>query len=190
MPETTRRAPGRSVLLTGLSGAGKTTLANAVHAMLAERGQPAEVLDGDMVRRLLWPELGLSPRDREQNLRRMATVACLLARNGITVLVSAIAPYAHAREEFRLTHARAGVGCTEVHVATPLEVCRRRDVKGLYARHARGEVRGLTGIDAVYELPEAPDLRMDTSGETVGESASRLTDFVLSGHLVPVRAVR
>jgi len=181
---------GQSILLTGLSGAGKTTLANAVAARLVQRGQAAEVLDGDNVRRQLWPELGLSRADREQNLSRIAIVARLLARNGVVVLVSAIAPYAQARRDLRLAHAEAGVGFAEVHVATPLEVCRRRDVKGLYARCDRGEIFGLTGVDAVYEQPESPELRLDTSQETVEQSASRLTAFISRGHRSVVRAVR
>jgi adenylylsulfate kinase len=180
-----REFRGRSVLLTGLSGAGKTTLATAVASVLAGRGQPAEVLDGDNVRRRLWPELGLSPEDRAKNLDRMATVACMLARNGVVVLVSAIAPYEHVRLAVRHTHAQAEVGFVEVHVSTPLEVCRGRDTKGLYAKQSRGEIHGLTGVDAVYEEPESPDLRLDTSGQTVEESARLLADFVL-----PVGAVR
>jgi adenylylsulfate kinase len=168
-----------TVLLTGLPSAGKTSLATAARAVLLAAGHQAEVLDGDVVRRELWPELGLSPEDRERNLTRIGSVALLLARNGITTIIAAIAPYAHSRAALRAAH--AGIPFAEVHVATPIEVCRRRDVKGLYARQARGEITGLTGVDAVYEEPVDPDLRIDTSLEDVGESATRLVDFILHG---------
>lgn len=183
--------PGMSVLLTGLSGAGKTTVANAAAERLSGDGLAAEVLDGDVVRRELWPELGLSETDREQNLHRIGRVAALLARNGVVVLVSAIAPYARARDWIRSLHERSGVCFAEVHVATPLAVCRSRDVKGLYARQARGEITGLTGVDAVYERPSAPELRLDTSTEQVGSSVERLCRLVsLHRHLSPEGAVR
>jgi len=168
-----------TVLLTGLPSAGKTSVAAAARWALLSAGRQAEVLDGDVVRRELWPELGLSPADRERNLTRIGAVALLLARNGITVVVAAIAPYGHSREALRAGHADAGVPFSEVHIATPLGVCRQRDVKGLYARQARGEITGLTGVDAVYERPLAPELRIDTSRETVGQSAGRLVDFIL-----------
>jgi adenylylsulfate kinase len=142
------------------------------------------------VRRELWPELGMSRSDREQNLNRIAVVASLLARNGVIVIVSAIAPYARSRQAARDLHARAGVGFAEVHVATPVDVCRRRDVKGLYARQARGELVGLTGVDGVYERPIAPELRLDTSAEPVGRSAGRLLDLVLRQDVPVEEAVR
>ncbi|MFD8492671.1 adenylyl-sulfate kinase [Amycolatopsis sp. NPDC059657] len=178
-------ADGRTVLLTGLPSAGKTTVATAAREALLAAGRRAEVLDGDVVRRELWPELGLSPADRESNLVRIGTVALLLARNGITAIVAAIAPYGHSREALRTRHTDAGVPFSEVHIATPVEVCRRRDVKGLYARHARGEITGLTGVDAVYERPLAPELRIDTSLETVDETVARLVDFIALGHPAP-----
>jgi adenylylsulfate kinase len=170
---------GMTVLLTGLPSAGKTSVAAAARSALPSAGRQAEVLDGDVVRRELWPELGLSPADRKRNLTRIGAVALLLARNGITVVVAAIAPYDHGRLGLRAEHADAGVPFSEVHIACPLEVCRQRDVKGLYARQARGEITGLTGVDAVYERPLAPELRIDTSRETVEQSAGRLVDFIL-----------
>jgi adenylylsulfate kinase len=175
----TRPAPGISILLTGLPSAGKTTLATAAAGWLVDYGQPAEVPDSDVLRRQLWPELGLTRDDREQNLNRLATVASLLARHGLIVLIAAIAPYAQAREAMRLLHTRSGSDFAEAHIATPLEVCRRRDVKGLYAKQARGEVIGLTGVDDVYERPESPELRLDASLETVDQSVGRLVDFIL-----------
>ena len=175
---------GMTLLLTGLPSAGKTSVATAARSALVPAGRRAEILDGDVVRRELWPELGLSPVDRERNLARIGAVALLLARNGIVVVVAAIAPYGHSREKLRAGHAEAGIPFFEVHIAAPLEVCRQRDVKGLYARQARGEITGLTGIDAVYEQPLAPELRIDTARETVEQSAGKLVDFVLRRSLV------
>jgi len=171
---------GISVLLTGLPSAGKTTLAAAAIARLGQLGLPAESLDGDEVRRLFWPELGMSRVDREHNLTRIGLLARLLARNGVIAVVSAIAPFRGARERMRAAHLEEGVGFVEVHVATPLAECRRRDVKGLYARQARGELIGLSGVDAVYERPGAPDLRIDTQHEAVAESAERLVGYLVS----------
>ncbi|MFD9737241.1 adenylyl-sulfate kinase [Umezawaea sp. NPDC059074] len=168
-----------TLLLTGLPSAGKTTLATAALTAVRSVGYRCEVLDGDVVRRELWPELGLSRTDRERNLARMGFVAKLLAGNGVVVLMAAIAPYAHTRRALREAHTAEGIGFAEVHVATPLRVCRGRDVKGLYARHLRGEITGLTGVDAVYEAPTAPDLRIDTSDEPVERSAATLTRFVV-----------
>jgi adenylylsulfate kinase len=146
---------------------------------MADAGHAAEVLDGDDLRRHLWPELGLSPEDRKKNLSRMTTIAVMLARHGLLVFVAAIAPYARDRELMRTRHEEAGLDFVEVHVATPLSVCQRRDVKGLYARHAGGELTQLTGVDAAYEAPMLPDLRVDTSAETVSESAGRLLELLV-----------
>lgn len=171
--------PALSVLLTGLSGAGKSTLATEAATALRRDGTPVEVLDGDTLRGNLWPELGLSREDRERNLHRIASIAVLLARNGVVVLIAAIAPYAGARGWMRRLHERAGSGFVEVHVATPVEVCRRRDVKGLYAKQARGQLTGLTGVDAVYERPTSAELVLDTSAEPVDGCTGRLVDLVL-----------
>jgi len=171
--------PAGTALLTGLPSSGKTTLARAVRDLVASAGGAVEVLDGDEVRRALWPELGLSRADRAENLDRMGHVAIMLARHGVLALVAAIAPYAVDRERLRTRHAAAGVDLVEIHVATPPAVCRDRDVKGLYARQARGELGRLTGVDAPYEEPALPDLRIDTSGESVGESAGRLLDLLV-----------
>ncbi|SDH31781.1 adenylylsulfate kinase [Lentzea fradiae] len=169
---------GMTLLLTGLSGAGKTSIASAALVGLLAAGRRAEVLDGDEVRRNLWPELGLSRADRERNLTRIGVLARTIARNGVVVLVSAIAPYAAARRAFRDSHAVEGLPCYEIHVATPLAVCRERDVKGLYARHARGEITGLTGVDAPYEAPEDPDLRIETVHDPVERCAQLLVERV------------
>ena len=163
---------GVTVWFTGLPSAGKTTIANLVGGRLAER-RPVEVLDGDVVRSHLSRGLGFSKADRDENIRRIGYVAGLLTGHGVTVLVSAISPYRAVRDEVRASIGRVG-GFIEVHVATDLATCRARDVKGLYARQARGELRGLTGVDDPYEPPLAPELVLDTAGEPPEASAAQV----------------
>ncbi|MFD4443580.1 adenylyl-sulfate kinase [Nocardia sp. NPDC058519] len=182
--------PGGTVLLTGLPSSGKTTIATATRTRVAEAGYAVEVLDGDDVRGRLWPELGLTPDDRKQNLGRITTLALMLARHGVLVLVAAIAPYAADRELMRIRHEDAGLGFAEVHVATALSACEQRDVKGLYGRRARGELTQLTGVDAVYEEPLVPHLRMDTAAETVDESTDRVLDLLLRRELIAAPPLR
>ncbi|MDQ1486520.1 MAG: adenylylsulfate kinase [Actinomycetota bacterium] len=162
---------GATVWLTGLPSAGKTTIARALAVRLRAAGQRVEVLDGDDLRTHLTAGLGFSREDRDTNVRRIGFVARLLARNGVSVLVPVIAPYAAARAEIRQEHETDGVAFVEVHVATPLDVCADRDVKGLYARQRAGEVSGLTGVDDPYEIPQRPELRLDTQGVSVDEAA-------------------
>ncbi|KUH38216.1 adenylyl-sulfate kinase [Streptomyces kanasensis] len=163
---------GATVWLTGLPSAGKTTLARALAERLRAAGHRTEVLDGDEVREFLSAGLGFGRADRDTNVRRIGFVAELLASNGVKVLVPVIAPYADSRAEVRAHHRREGTPYVEVHVATPVEVCSERDVKGLYARQAAGEISGLTGVDDPYEEPDAPDLRLDTAGRPVAGSAA------------------
>lgn len=170
----TAGAGGATVWLTGLPSAGKTTLANALAEQLAGQGRPVEVLDGDEIRTFLSSGLGFSREDRDTNVQRIGFVAELLASHGVTVLVPVIAPYADSREAVRKRHQAAGTGYLEVHVATPVGVCSERDVKGLYARQAAGEISGLTGVDDPYEAPEAPDLRIEAHRQDVRESAAAL----------------
>ena len=155
---------------TGLSGAGKTTLANIVEPELERRGFVVDHLDGDIVRTHLSQGLGFSKEDRDTNIARIAWVASRIARAGGVVIVSAISPYAEARDHARKLiepHAQF----VEVHVATPVEECARRDPKGLYAKAFSGELADFTGVSAPYELPTHPELRLDTSGATPSESA-------------------
>jgi len=168
-------APGSAtVWLTGLPSAGKSTIAGAVAEQLRDQGRPVEVLDGDEVRAYLSRGLGFSRADRSENVRRIGWIAQLLARNGVTVLVPVIAPYAGDRRAVRELHATAGTPFLEVHVATPTGTCAVRDVKGLYAKQAAGEISGLTGVDDPYEEPVNPDLRIDAHLQSSAESAAAL----------------
>ena len=149
---------GATVWFTGLSGSGKSTLADAVATRLFELGRPAYVLDGDNVRHGLNADLGFSPADRTENVRRIGEVAALMADAGLTVLVPVISPYRADRDRARAAHEAAGLRFVEVFVDTPLEVCEQRDPKGLYAKARAGELSGMTGIDDPYERPERPQL--------------------------------
>nr|WP_240496323.1 adenylyl-sulfate kinase [Streptomyces torulosus] len=163
---------GATVWLTGLPSAGKTTIAYELANRLREEGHLVEVLDGDEIREFLTAGLGFSRADRHTNVQRIGFLADLLARNGVKVLVPVIAPYADSREAVRERHTASGAAYVEVHVATPVEVCSVRDVKGLYAKQAAGEISGLTGVDDPYEAPVNPDLRIESQDQTVQESAA------------------
>ncbi|MFD5517912.1 adenylyl-sulfate kinase [Streptomyces sp. NPDC127066] len=165
---------GATVWLTGLPSAGKTTIAYELAGRLREEGHRVEVLDGDEVREFISAGLGFSREDRHTNVQRIGFLAELLARNGVKALVPVIAPYADSREAVRGRHRENGTTYLEVHVATPVEVCSVRDVKGLYAKQAAGELTGLTGVDDPYEAPESPDLRIESHTQTVQESAAAL----------------
>ncbi|MFE9171300.1 adenylyl-sulfate kinase [Streptomyces kebangsaanensis] len=163
---------GATVWLTGLPSAGKTTIAHELAGRLRAEGHRVEVLDGDEIREFLSAGLGFSREDRHTNVQRIGFVAELLARNGVLALVPVIAPYADSRDAVRKRHEENGTAYVEVHVATPVEVCSVRDVKGLYARQAAGELSGLTGVDDPYEEPVSPDLRIESQHQTVRESAA------------------
>jgi adenylyl-sulfate kinase len=156
--------------LTGLSGAGKSTVARLVAAELEESGLLVERLDGDIVREHLSKGLGFSKVDRDTNIERIGWVASRLARAGAAVVVSAISPYEEARRRARaLTEAHAPF--IEVHVATSIDECARRDPKGLYAMAYAGEIAAFTGVSDPYEEPSDPELRLQTEGRTPAESA-------------------
>lgn len=169
-----RTAQGATVWLTGLPSAGKTTIAHELAGRLVADGRAVEVLDGDEIRTFLSAGLGFSRADRDTNVQRIGFVARLLASHGVTVLVPVIAPYADSREAVRKEHQATETPYLEVHVATPVEVCSVRDVKGLYARQAAGELSGLTGVDDPYQVPDDPDLRIEAHRQSVEESAGAL----------------
>jgi adenylylsulfate kinase len=163
---------GFTLWFTGLSGAGKTTIAEIVEHELKERGRRVEVLDGDIVRTNLSKGLTFSRDDRNINVLRIGFVANLLTRNGVAVIVSAISPYKEARDQVR----RRVVDFVEVFVDAPLEVCAERDVKGLYKKAFAGEIEGFTGVSDPYEPPVAPDLVLKTDEEEPQESARKVIE--------------
>jgi len=163
-----------AVWLTGLSSAGKTTIAQAVYDRLCAQGFRVELLDGDEVRRNLCHDLGFTKHDRDENIRRIAFVTELLTRNGVIVLVSAISPYREARDEAR-RHIKRFI---EVYVNAPLEVCEERDKKGLYRRARAGELHGMTGIDDPYEPPLHPEVECRTDKEPLAESVNRVLCWI------------
>ena len=161
---------GATIWLTGLSGAGKTTITHALEQKLRDGGYSIEVLDGDIVRTNLTKGLGFSKADRDENIRRIGFVANLLTRHGVIVLVSAISPYREIREEVR-----GKIGSfVEVFVNAPLNVCEGRDVKGLYAKARAGEIKGFTGIDDPYEPPLNPEVECRTDLESLEESVDKV----------------
>ncbi len=163
---------GFTLWFTGLSGAGKTTIAEIVEHELRERERRVEVLDGDIVRTNLSKGLTFSRDDRNINVLRIGFVANLLTRNGVGVIVSAISPFKEARDQVR----RRIVDFVEIFVDAPLEVCAERDVKGLYAKAFSGEIPQFTGVSDPYEPPNAPDLILKTAEETPEESARRVIE--------------
>lgn len=152
---------------TGLSGSGKSTLAYATERSLVDRGVNAFVLDGDNVRFGLNADLGFSPEDRTENIRRIGHVARLMVDAGVVVLSSFISPYRADRQAVRDLHPAGQF--IEIHVDTPLEVCEARDVKGLYAQARAGEIEDFSGVSAPYEAPSSPELRIDTSDRAVDD---------------------
>jgi len=167
------QAPGVTVFLTGLSGAGKSTIADALVAQLEAEGRTVTVLDGDVVRTHLSSELDFSKEHRDLNIRRIGWVAGEVVKHGGTVVVAAIAPYDAAREDARALVEQHG-RFVLVHLATPLEVCEQRDVKGLYEKARAGEIPVFTGVSDPYEPPSRAELTIDTSVTALEESVARI----------------
>jgi bifunctional enzyme CysN/CysC len=171
-----RNGHGGGVLwLTGLSGSGKSTLAMAVEQHLFKKGFHVYVLDGDNVRRGLNANLGFSPDDRAENIRRIGEVASLFADSGIICITAFISPYQSDRDRAR---AAAGENFHEVYIEADLETCEQRDPKGLYRKARAGEIQDFTGISAPYEAPVAPELAVDTAHHTVDECVRQIVDYV------------
>jgi adenylylsulfate kinase len=156
---------------TGLSGSGKSTIATRVHEELVRQGIESEYIDGDALREV-FPNTGFTRADREEHLRRTGYMASRLAAHGVTVIASFVSPYRESRDFVRglCRH------FLEIYVATPLDECERRDVKGLYARARRGEIRNFTGIDDPYEPPEHPELTLDTRILSVDQSVAKVLE--------------
>lgn len=173
--DQTRVPAGVTIWLTGLSGAGKSTVARIVQRELSARGELVEVLDGDVVRARLSEDLGFSRKDRDTNIRRIAFVADLLSRNGVTAIAAVISPYRDTREEARASMADRFV---EVYVKASVQECARRDVKGLYRRAFAGEIREFTGVSDPYEEPAGAEIVLDTEAETPEQSAARVLAYL------------
>ena len=161
---------GFTLWFTGLSGAGKTTLARLVETELSARGHKVEVLDGDIIRTNLSKGLGFSKEDRDTNIRRIGFVCNLLTRNDVVAIAAAISPYREVRDELR-----RDIGAfVEVYVSCPIDVLAERDVKGLYKKALAGEIKNFTGVDDPYESPLAAEVIVETDVETPEESAARI----------------
>lgn len=173
---------GFTLWFTGLSGSGKSTLAREVEGALLERGLKVEVLDGDIIRTNLSKGLGFSQEDRDINIRRIGFVCNLLTRNDVVAIAAAISPYKAIRNENRKLIGRF----VEIYCECPLDVLEDRDVKGLYKKARAGEIKGFTGIDDPYEAPEKPEVVIDSSKESVEESAAKiLRTLELMGYIPP-----
>uniref|UniRef100_A0A2K5DX02 3'-phosphoadenosine 5'-phosphosulfate synthase 1 n=1 Tax=Aotus nancymaae TaxID=37293 RepID=A0A2K5DX02_AOTNA len=172
----------------GLSGAGKTTVSMALEEYLVCHGIPCYTLDGDNIRQGLNKNLGFSPEDREENVRRIAEVAKLFADAGLVCITSFISPYTQDRNNARQIHEGASLPFFEVFVDAPLHVCEQRDVKGLYKKARAGEIKGFTGIDSEYEKPEAPELVLKTDSCDVNDCVQQVVELLQERDIVPVDA--
>ena len=172
---------GFTLWFTGLSGAGKTTLAKRVQKTIVQRGMNVELLDGDVIRTNLSKGLGFSKEDRDTNIRRIGFVACLLARNDTVCIAAAISPYKAVRDEVRGLHQRF----VEVYTYASLDELESRDVKGLYKKARAGEIKGFTGVDDPYEAPVSPEIAIDTERESVEQSTDKIVRYLELKGLIP-----
>ncbi|XP_071987163.1 bifunctional 3'-phosphoadenosine 5'-phosphosulfate synthase 2 isoform X2 [Engystomops pustulosus] len=181
---------GCTVWLTGLSGAGKTTLGFALEEYLVSHAIPCYSLDGDNIRHGLNKNLGFSSEDREENIRRIAEVAKLFADAGLVCITSFISPYTKDRKEARIVHDKCGLPFFEIFVDAPLDICESRDVKGLYKKARAGEIKGFTGIDSEYEKPDAPELVLKTNVYSVNECIQQIVELLQEREIVPSGATK
>ncbi len=175
--ETRLNQKSKVLWLTGLSGSGKSTIAQGVERALYNKGFFAQVLDGDNIRSGINNNLGFTIEDRQENIRRIAEVAKLYLHSGVITLNSFISPTKEIRD-----YARQTIGADdfiEIYINAPLEVCEQRDVKGLYKKARKGEIKGFTGIDSPYEAPENPALEIRTNELSLEDSVERICDFIL-----------
>ena len=170
---------GFTLWFTGLSGAGKTTISRLLEGHLRERGSKLEILDGDIVRENLSKGLGFSKEDRDTNIRRIAFVADLLSRNGVPVITAAISPYKEIRDEARQL---MGDRFVEVYVEASVDTCAERDVKGLYERAFKGEIKEFTGVSAPYEAPAKAEIELHTDLTTPAEAVVKILDYLHINH--------
>lgn len=177
---------GFTLWMTGLSGSGKSTITEVLIDEFEEREIPLEVLDGDIVRENLSKGLGFSKEDRDTNINRIAFVADLLSRNGVPVITAAISPYRETRDAARKLHEGKGA-FVEVFVATSLEDCEARDVKGLYAKARSGEIPEFTGVSDPYEEPENPEVRVETAGKSPEDSARVILEYLEEQEFIPAK---
>ncbi len=176
---------GCTIWMTGLSASGKSTLAFTLEHALVQRDRLAYVLDGDNVRHGLNKNLGFSAEDREENIRRIGEVAKLFADAGFITMTSFISPYAKDREIARKIHDEAGLFFMEIFIDAPIDVCEKRDPKGLYKKARKGEIKGFTGIDDPYEAPVNPELVIKTAELTPQEGAMKILGYLVEkGHLM------
>tara|TARA_Y100001968_G_scaffold121798_1_gene110838 strand:- start:1923 stop:2561 length:639 start_codon:yes stop_codon:yes gene_type:complete len=178
-----QRGHGSAILwFTGLSGSGKSTLANAVNVALHENGYSTYVLDGDNIRHGLCKDLGFSDLDREENIRRIGEVSKLFLDAGVIVLTAFVSPFKIDRE-----NARALVGKNdfiEIYCSAELDICEKRDIKGLYAKARKGEIKDFTGISSPYEEPESPELKIDTGKMKIEECVDLVVDFLINKKII------
>jgi bifunctional enzyme CysN/CysC len=179
---------GVTVWLTGLSGAGKSTIAEAAVARLRELGVAATVLDGDVLRGGLNRDLGFSPEARAEAVRRAGEAALLLSTSGVTAVAALISPYRADRDRVRARHREAGIPFLEVFVDAPVEVTAARDPKGLYARARAGEIPAFTGVSDPYEAPAAPELHLRTDGVSAESCVRSLVERIVAAGGFPVSA--
>lgn len=164
------------IWFTGLSGSGKSTIANVVEQKLFEKGIRTYTLDGDNIRNGINKDLSFSPEDRTENIRRIAETANLMINAGTVVLAAFVSPYKKDRSNIRSIV--KDINFVEVFVNTSIEECERRDVKGLYKKARAGEIENMTGISAPYEVPENPDIEIETENESIAAAANRIIEFI------------